>query len=149
MKGESRGTCSKELCQRFVQERSSRLQEDKASSRVYESQPRILLQGNSVVAIVRVHCLMESGLNKFDDLSGASEPAKFDRKTLIDSTPCTEQNVMSTPNTLHSQGYEEFWKEIARLSATMTELSRMNPTKADPEVRHTQRSRVPAFTTPT
>ena len=34
---------------------------------------------------------MESGLNKFDDLSGASGPAKFDRKTLIDSTPCTEQ----------------------------------------------------------
>ena len=41
---------------------------------------------------------MESGSNKFDDLSGASEPAKFDRKTLIDSTPCTEQdvNVQST-----------------------------------------------------
>lgn len=32
-------------------------------------------KGTLVVAIV--HCLMESGVNKFDDLSGASEAAKL------------------------------------------------------------------------
>lgn len=51
---------------------------------------------------------MESGLNKFDDLSGASEPAKFDRKTLIDSTPCTEQNFNVYLKYLNPQGYLEF-----------------------------------------
>lgn len=61
-----------------------------------------------MVAIV--HCLMESGVNKFDDLSGASEPAKFDRKTLIDSTPCTEQNVNVHSKYLNLQGYLQIWK---------------------------------------
>ena len=86
----------------------SRLQEVEVSSGVDESQPRILLQGNLVVAIV--HCLMESGVNKFDDLSGASEPAKFYRKTLIDSTLCTEQNVNVHSKYLNLQGCLEIWK---------------------------------------
>ena len=78
------------------------------SPSVAESQPRILLQGTLVVAIV--HCLMKFGVNKFDDLSGASAPAKFHRKTLIDNTPCTEQNVSVHSKHLNLQSCPEIWK---------------------------------------
>ena len=87
---------------------------------------------------------MESGSNKFDDLSGASEPAKFDRKTLIDSTPCTEQNV----NVQSTGAIRNHERRNARLLNSYRN-SQIDPTEADPEVRHAKRRKDPAFTPPT
>ena len=117
---------------------------------VKQSQSRILLQENLVVAIVRVHCLMESGLNKFDDLSGASEPAKFDRKTLIDSTLCTEENVnvQSRDIGIH-RATRNSGRRNGTLFATITKTSQTEPTEAGPEVHYSQRRKDPAFTTST
>ena len=63
---------------------------------------------------------MESGVNKLDDLSGASAPEKFDRKTLIDSTQCTEHNVK-----VHSKYHLEVWKTKCTIIATTTDLHRI------------------------
>ena len=90
------------------------------SPSVAESQPRILLQGTLVVAII--HCLMKFGVNKFDDFSGASAPAKFHRKTLIDNTPCTEQNVSVHSKHLNLQSCPKSGRRNARLFAIMTAL---------------------------
>lgn len=115
-----------------------------------ESQPRILLEESLVFAIV--HCLMESGVNKFDDLSGASGPAKFHRKTLIGSTPCTEQNVNVRSKYYSIRIYKATSKSArrnARLFATIIDLPHTSPADTDPELRHTQRRKASAFATPT
>ena len=113
-----------------------------------ESQPRILLQGTLVVAIV--HCLMESGVNKFDDLSGASAPAKFHRKTLIDSTPCTEQNSQCPLRTSESTELPRNLEDEMQGYLLQLPTSRLRVlTEADPEVRHTQRRKASAFARPT
>ena len=145
--GEGGGRVQRSFVSDLYRRNLSRSQEVRVSSSANESRPRILLQGSLVFAIV--HCLMESGVNKFDDLSGASGPAKFHRKTLIDSTPCTEQNVNVRSKCSNLQGYLEICKTKCKAIATLIDLPHTSPADADPEVCHTQRRKASAFVTAT